>query len=414
MVCLFARLNNFFTHVHPSIPLFRKGKLLWRYESGTLSSNLLLTILVVTAKILGPPKFLSYYSLENNVKHLLDAKLLDNEGPSKRPSLDSFRQACLLTFYAFHQHPGEEAWTRIGQLARKAYQYELHQIDNRYQCSVWERHSMSEDELDEWRHVWWFIYFLDSYSNITAGTPFVMENDSVTTALVTTTLTNSANSPLEPTNAIFLPTETGLLWKTTKEIIKTRGDFNFNMHIITTALLRQAGTLHRLRIQNPSSELQTRLTALADHLSAVRLALPTRYLNPGRDALTDESGSDHHARIISVLHIHAASILVCLPSGKNRSEAEWLHDWHQTLEYCQDITSIVKQWDGQYCPSVDPAICLIIFGALMLLHLHCCLDSTPDLQMRLAVYRDMLLLFVEQFASVWSLPKFLISKSSGL
>jgi hypothetical protein len=72
----------------------------------------------------------------------------------------------------------------IGQLTRKAYQCGLHQIDNSDRFSAFERDSMSKDELDEWRRVWWFIYCLDSYSNITAATPFVVENDSVKTALV--------------------------------------------------------------------------------------------------------------------------------------------------------------------------------------------------------------------------------------
>lgn len=406
-----TRLSNFFTHVHPSIPLFRQETLLRRYESGTLSRSLLLTIFVVSAKILGPPKFWTNDSLEASVRRLLEAKLIDKENTTKRISLDNFRQACLLAFYAFHQYPGDKAWTRIGQLTRKAYQCGLHQIDNSDRFSAFERDSISKDELDEWRRVWWFIYCLDSYSNITAATPFVVENDSVKTALVITSLSNSAGSPMELTKTIFLPTETSMLWKTTKEVIDARGDFAFNIHIVTTTLLRQAATVNRLRMQNPSSQLQTRLMALRDHLSAVRLALPVRYLNPGRNALIDESGSEHHTRLISVLHLHAAGILLCLPSERNRNVPEWLNSWQQTLEYCQDITSIVKQWDSQYFPSVDPAVCFVISGTLIILHLHCCVNSAPDLQMRLVTYKDVLLLFLEQFASVWSLPRFLISKS---
>ena len=378
-----------------------------------MSRSMLLTIFVVSAKILGPPKFWSNPSLDNNMRHLLEAKLIERENPTKRPSLDNFCQECLLAFYAFHQYPGNEAWTRIGQLTRKAYQCGLHQIDNRDQWSAFEHYSMSGDELDEWRRVWWFIYCLDSYSNVTAATPFVVENDSVKTALVTPSLSNSVENPLEPTHAIFLPIETGLLWKTTKEVINTRGGFSFNMHIITTTLLRAAASIHRLRMQNPSSQLQTRLMALRDHLSAVRLALPARYLNPGRNALIDESGSEHHARLISVIHLHAASTLLCLPLGWKTNGPEWLDGWQQSLEYCQDITSVVRQWDGQFFPSVDPAVCFIIVTVLMLLHLHCCLDPSPDLQIRLLTYKDVLLLFLEQFASVWSLPRFLISKSSS-
>jgi hypothetical protein len=72
-----------------------------------------------------------------------------------------FITQALLAFYSFHQYPGNEAWTRIGQLTRKAYQCGLHQIDNSDRFSAFERDSMTKDELDEWRRVWWFIYCLD-------------------------------------------------------------------------------------------------------------------------------------------------------------------------------------------------------------------------------------------------------------
>lgn len=404
------RIHNFFRHIHPSIPLFQKEKFLKKYDYGALSRDLLLTIFVISAKIIGPPSFWGDSSLEDCVKHLMDTSVIDDENPSKRLSLDNFRQACLLAFYSFHQYPRESAWMRIGQLTRKAYQCGLHQLDNREQFPIFDHNPVSDGEVEEWRYVWWCIYCLDSYSNITAATPFVVEVESIKTALVTSSL--AADHPSDQKSAIFLPAEMDLLWKTIKEISTHEGDFNFNMHIVTTTILREAATIHRLRIQNPSERLQARRAALEDNLSAVRLALPARYLNGARNILINESSSEHHARLICVLHLHAARILVSIPLNPQADETDWLYRWQQCLEYCEDIVSIVKQWDSQFSSTVDPAVCFIILIALLLLHIHCVsgLNSQPDFEARLVAYKDMLLLFLQHFASAWSLPRFLLSK----
>lgn len=407
------RLRNFHAHIHPSIPLFPKGKLFQQYEYGAISRNLLLTIFVVTAKILGPPSFWSDSNVEDCVRYLLQTNVIDKDSPSTRLSLDDFRQACLLAFYAFHQYPGERAWMRIGHLTRRAYQCGLHQIDNRDRCLAFDHNNpMSDEQAEEWRYVWWCIYCLDSYSNITAATPFVVEIESVKTALVTTSFADPADNRPDLTSPKFLPAETSLLWATTRDITSKRGDFGFNVHIVTTTLLREAATIYRLRTQNPSERLQARQAALEDHLSAVRLALPARYLSGARNTLIDESSSEHHARLICVLHLHAARVLICLPLDPQRNETEWLDRWHRNLEYCQDIVAIVRQWDGQFCSTVDPAVCFIILGTLLFLHLHGISgsNSQPELQARLATYKDMLLLFLHQFASTWNLVRFLISK----
>src|ERR1700722_10776168 len=406
------RLRNFDTHIHPSIPLFPKGKVFSQYHHVAISRNLLLTIFVVTAKILGPPSFWSDSNVEDCVRYLLQTNVIDKDSPSTRLSLDDFRQACLLAFYAFHQYPGERAWMRIGHLTRRAYQCGLHQIDNRDRCLAFDHNPVSDEQAEERRYVWWCIYCLDSNSNITAATPFVVEIESVKTALGTTSFADPADNRPTLTSPKFLPAETSLLWVTTRDITSKRGDFCFNVHIVTTTLLREAATIYRLRTQNPAERLQARQAALEDHLSAVRLALPARYLSGARNALIDESSSEHHARLICVLHLHAARVLICLPLDPQRNETEWLDRWHRNLEYCQDIVAIVRQWDGQFCSTVDPAVCFIILGALLLLHLHGISgsNSQPELQARLATYKDMLLLFLHQFASTWNLVRFLISK----
>jgi hypothetical protein len=129
----------------------------------------------------------------------------------------------------------------------------------------------------------------------------------------------------------------------------------------------------------------------------------------------DELSSEHHARLICVLHLHIARILVSLPLDPQRSESDLLYRCQQSLEYFQDIAAVVRQWNGQFCSTVDPAVCFIVQAALMFLHLHSIYgsNSQPELQARLAMYMDMLLLFLQQFACTWYLPRFLISKNSS-
>ncbi len=328
-------------------------------------------------------------------------------------SLDNFQQACLLAFYEFHQYPGQNAWLRIGQLTRKAYQCGLHQLDNRDQCPLFDTNPISDDEIEEWRSLWWCIYCLDSYCNITAATPFVVELDSVKTGLVQNS--QPADRQFASEAAIFLPAETDLLWKTSRDITSRGGDFNFNIHIVTTTILRGAARLSRLWKQNPSERLRSRFDALEHDLSAVRLSLPPRYFNLARNVLLDESSSEHHARLVSILHLHASRVLLSFPVHLQGNESEWLDRWRRTLEYCEDIVLVVREWNAQQSLSVDPAVCFIISGALMIIHLHSqdVENFAPELQARLQTYKDLLLLFLEQFATIWHLPRFLISKRSA-
>lgn len=409
-----GRLDDFFTYIQPSIPLFQKEPFLRRYVQGTVNCELLLTLLGITAQIQGFVTIWANPALNSCVEYLLSNKFVEEEILENPPSLEKFQKECLLAFYEFHQYPGKKSWQRISGITRKAYQYGLDQIDSRDHCSLYDHNPMTAGETEEWRRLWWCIYCLDSYCNITAATPFVIELDSVRTALVETL--GAADTVTGGAGAIFLPAETELLWKTTKEIIARPGDANPNLHLVTTTLLREAGTLLRLWKQNPSARLKARFPILEDHLSTVRLALPTRYLDVARKVVVNESSAEHHARLICILHLHAAHLLVSLPIRELVDDPEWLLRWQSNLAHCEEVVAVIRQWKAQLCVSVDPAICSIVSGALMLLHLHCKdgANSGPELQARLLTQKDLLVLFLEQFASIWQLPRFLIGKSFSM
>ncbi|SCO88879.1 uncharacterized protein FRV6_13007 [Fusarium oxysporum] len=394
-----ARLNNFFYHIHPSIPLFREDKFFRQFESGAVTKDLLLVILALTVKILGQRQLSGGLHLEERLRHLRERNDLDLGTSRSRWSLDDFRKACLLAYYEFHEHPGEKAWLKIGHLTRKAYYCGLHQLDKRDRCDE------NDDDKDEWRYVWWCIFCLDSYSNITASSPFVVHVESIRTSLITNPGRERGRKPL-----IFLPDQPEMLWQTVEAVASHGHNVNFNLHIVTTAILREATTLYRLLWQNPSDRLRDRLATLENHFAEIRLVLPPRYLNIARDALHEESHRAYHTRLICVLHLHISRLIICLPLHSEESEEKRKIMWYKTLEHCQDLVAVVRQWDNQHSPSVDPAVCFIVYTALIVLHLHYKSMSSPapDFLAKVKAQENILRLFLEQFATLWYLPRLLI------
>lgn len=365
---------------------------------------------VISAKATGTPGFWSPGSLERYMKHVLETNITEDT-PSPWLSLDNFRQATLLAFYEFHQQPGEKAVMKIGRLTQKAYQCGLHQLDNPEQCPLLQRKAMSEDEVEEWRYIWWCIYCLDSCANIMASAPFLVENESIRTALVTNSLPGSEYSPLQPATTFFLPAETSQLAQTIKAVMENPGDYNYNIRIVGTAILREAAKLRRLQVQNPSEGLRARIAALESHLSSMRNALPARFMNGARHVMANESSSDHFARLVSVLIVQFARVIVTLPSGAQGDESEWVYRWNRTIEYSEDIVSILSQWNEQSSSPIDPLVCIIVSGVLMILHLHSCSRPTdPAMHGRLALHKHALQTLLLRSTSTWQLSRCLLCK----
>ncbi|RHZ50509.1 transcription factor domain-containing protein [Aspergillus thermomutatus] len=400
-------VHDFFDFVHYSIPLFRKEDFLEQYEHGTINHSLLLTVLAVTAKSLGLPHGWQVANIDDCLQELLKNDPL--EGPTQPALLlDAFRQNCLLAFYRFHQGHGGDAWDYISRLSRKALRLGLHQLDSTDRYNSVGDALASPANLEEWRYVWWCIYCLDSYSNITAATPFVVEKESIRTALVATSLQGSGDNRVGSHGGKFLPPDTRDLWRISAEM----GDLNiqascFNMHIVTTTLLREAAAIYRLRRQNPSEGLRERRSQFGDHLSAVVLSLPPQFLREARNAFANESSVDHHARLVCLLHLHTARLLNAITFDPS-DDSMWTTSWQRSLAHSEDIVAVIREWDSRYCSTVDPAICLIVFSTLILLYLHEMHEATPKmpaLSERLQAERNILLLFLEQFARIWALPR---------
>ncbi|KAI1149186.1 hypothetical protein F4825DRAFT_431466 [Nemania diffusa] len=400
-------LVHFFNEVHPAIPLFRSGHFIQKYDNDLADRNLLVTMVTVAAKILGPISFWRAEDVELCMRFLLETMSPETASPDAHYSLDSFRMECLLAYYEFHQFPGSNSWMRISRIARKAYRVGINQIDNPELCSAFDYATATEDDIEDWRYLFWCIYCLDSYSNISVGTPFVVELESINTAL-TRTPHDQAHTPSASTCKIFLPDDVEEIWKTAKEVISNGTMVNYNLHMITTTTLRQAGYIMRLR--SMGKLLPTKVTTLKGALAALRLSLPSRYLNPARNVLGGESCIDHHIRLTNILHLHMANLIISVPPRLDENEAEFVQSWLESLGPCQSIVSVVEQWDNQHSPRIDPAICFIVFSALCFLELHRRSATGPSAPIVASLNQGqhLLLLFLEQFSSMWALPRFLI------
>ncbi|KAI8945219.1 hypothetical protein F4801DRAFT_569148 [Xylaria longipes] len=400
-------LVHFFNEVHPAIPLFRVGHFLKEYDDGFADRNLLVAIVTVAAKVLSPINFWNLEDVELCMKFLLETMSPETASSGTHNLLDSFRLECLLAYYEFHQSPGSSSWMRISRLARRAYTVGVNQIDNPELCSAFDSNAVTEDDIEDWRYLFWCIYCLDSYSNITVGTPFVVELESINTALARKPH-DQVHSLSTSISKVFLPDDIEDIWETAKAVVSNGIMVNYNIHMVTTTTLRQAGYIMRLRTEG--KRLHTKVAALKGAIAALRLSLPSRYLNPARNVLSGESCIEHHLRLTNILHLCMATLIIAIPPRLDGDEAEFMQSWLESLGLCQDIVSVVEQWDNQHSPRIDPAICFIVFSALCFLELHRLSTADPAATLVSNIKRGqhLLMLFLEQFSSMWAVPRFLI------
>ncbi|KAF2269841.1 hypothetical protein CC78DRAFT_574715 [Lojkania enalia] len=401
-------IETFFDTVHTAIPILSKERFLHQHRSLLVGQNLILAIITITAKLTEYTFSTEGFDTDAQINSLLSAETLEGDMLGQTPSLDQFRVSCLLAFYEFHQFPGHRAWTRIGDLTRMAYRVGLDRIETlRARYLDWG--SANEADIQEWRLVWWCVYRLDSYSNISSGTPYLVEQETICTALIRDNLNAVPDFP-GSSDQLCLPSQPSDLWKILPSLVSNPETSLYNIHIVTIAALRQAGTATRLRfLQSPEKTIAS-LSNLERSLSALRLALPSNHLNPNRNAFLNETGSAHHERLVTVLHLLMArlltSILMCFRPG----EDGWLTGWQQALESCQNIASIAEQWNGSFSVQVDPAIAFVLFTALIFLHIHKRLGMGPSTAAQSSIEHceTILLLQLEQFGRIWTLPRLLI------
>ncbi|KAB5554727.1 hypothetical protein GE09DRAFT_1122170 [Coniochaeta sp. 2T2.1] len=402
-------LERYFEDIHDAISITHKARFYASLELSRISRDLTVSLILVTAKLTNFSFVSDNINIDAHIDELLSLRSFEEDMLGESLSLDQLRKACLLAFYEFHQFPGRSAWIRIGKITRVAYWMGLDRLDDsRITSSLAEK-----GDIEDWRLVWWCVYLLDSYTNLSAGTPYLVDEGLVTTALVQEQQSGSISGNV-PTDGekLFLPSEPDRLHKLALTAVCHSPQIPiFNLHIITTTAMRQAGRLLLLYTRRPRADITSSIYDIERNLSSLRLALPTNYLNPMRNSFADETRYEHHGRLVTLLHLSMIRLLVSFLRCASQDEGdEWLLSSQQNLETCQDIASISEQWHSTSVLSVDPAISLIIFTALVFLDVQAksAVINAGQFQSKVDYCENVLLLHLEQFAKVWTIPRLLI------
>ncbi|KAJ5535567.1 hypothetical protein N7513_008753 [Penicillium frequentans] len=211
-------------------------------------------------------------NLDARLDSLLSSSLLEDDLAGDAPSLDQFRKAYILAFYEFHQFPGHHSWLRIGRVTRMVYRIGLDRLDHiRLLYPDWSM--VSDEDIQEWRALWWCIYRLDTYSNLASGTPYQID-DTVINTFFTFSETKSGSQ------GISLPPNSDGLSELLPAITSDPGALLDNIHNVTIATMRQAGIVLRMHMLRWRAGILAQLAKVERQLTTLRVALPPRLAQP--------------------------------------------------------------------------------------------------------------------------------------
>lgn len=400
-------LDQFKNTLHHAIPLFSRPE-----QIGELQDReLIYAINIITAKITDFTFSLaSREDLDAHLELLLSTTALQ-DSLDDSPSLDQFRRACILCFYEFHQFPGRQAWTGVAKLVQVAYWMELHRFDSPKPVFA-DRVNIGRVYSDDWRLVWWCIYRLDSYSNLTTGNPCMIEDETIQVMLP------QDQTPVLPDDAsgLFLSPFITTPWALVPFAqLCSESTMLAHLHLITVSIMRQTGRCLRkcllLGLTWRQEIAGTAVSTIEHQLSALRLALPTSYLSTARKVLQGETQLSHHQRLVTILHMHLARLLLSAAKSviEPTTSQAWAETWQQIVETSLDIASVSANWDSAYSVQVDPAICFILFTALVFIYLQKKSEFFVTSQLTsLERCETVLQLHLEQFARTWTHAQLLL------
>ncbi|KAF7189663.1 Citrinin biosynthesis transcriptional activator mrl3 [Pseudocercospora fuligena] len=396
--------RTFFDLVHPSIPLFDQDIALRQIANGTMNralSSVMAAIALATAPYGNEAHAQTARTyldeLLTTCKHL-ESELQSNIG------VEALQKSCLLAYYSFHQAPGQQAWMRIGMVARKAYAMGLHQLDFALLDSKSPAALQTSEHNDDLRRLWWVVFCLDSYTNITAGTPFIVEIESIATAL----LLHSSNTQ----GPIFLATDVKEVWETAQELWSRADIDHFALHVVVTVLMKESCKLFRMQIQRPDKRRRARVAAMRDHFATTRFALPAYYLQTTRVAFGAESPSAYIARLTNIVIFSAAQMILELAEAVDPTRVADQEPWSRAVEHCGTIVEVIKSWSVDSMTRVDPAMCFLIAISLSVLHVYSLCETSLTIESReqLERHEQILILFLQQFSAHWYTPRFLLGQ----
>jgi hypothetical protein len=306
----------------------------------------------------------------------------------------------------------------------------------------------SDDELADWRLVWWCVYRLDSYTNFAAGTPYLIDETLICTAVRSDGMLMLPNDPDDLPALIerLFPDDGDNNDKDDDDDDdddhdevegEDRGEMSlFAVHHVSVACLRSIGRVIRCEVVKagvapsaftpaPTPQQATVVFQARDlkrRLLRMRQALPPDFFDPVRHE--DESPATHRERLVINFQLHICRLLILIVGCAKWTGEEWRTGWRQVLETCRELAAVAEQWTaggsgagagaGNFLGS-DPAVALIMFMTLVFLDLQkktsaSFASALEERGFRKSVERceEVVLELMEGFASVWALPRLLI------
>lgn len=369
-------------------------------------------MVIITAKLISFAPEGS--DLDTRIDHLLSSNHLELDIMGDSPTLDQMRKAYILAFYEFHQFPGDQSWMRIGRLTRIAYRIGIDKLE-RLPTFYPDWAAISKAEMQEWRLLWWCIFKVDSYTNLAAGTPYLIDKDFINTALVRSQSDTSIPGEVsDHFDAVYLPTSSQGLWKVIPAIYSDPDTFLANIFIVTVAAMRDIALVGRMyHLREHKDTVEEAFKEAGRQLSALKLALPFGWLNPDRNVLAGESQSYHHARLATIFQLSFAQMFLGVLDCRGEEGDEWTRNWQKVLENCQSIARAAAQWDSSFCVRKDPALSFTLLTALVFLEVQKKTNfgsATVDREASIQHDQTTIRLLLEQFAKIWTLPRLIICK----
>jgi hypothetical protein len=405
-------ISLYFLHIQPMFPMFRKPTFEQGFRDSRIPESLLSAMFAVSARFVPEADMIQHFGQVSTpwekfaeVSHRQSRDQHNGNGPI---CLDDIKTAALLAIYEYTTYPGRKAWMYVGNVTRLALCARLHQIDSQRVLT-----SLSNTEREEWRFVWWVIWKLDSTINVAAFSPFGIDCQSIGTAMVSTTVADFTNGIVNPSTNTLLETDPVKSWKSIRETLAIDPGDGFNVHLVTTMLLRAVSQCQQRLDANCTNEEIQRLMALRNTFSCMRLALPGCYFDGSKGP--GEGFYAHRHRLETIVMFYTAQLIINEPvkSPGAAGESVSINSWRDSITCAEDLASVFHHWKAEYFAVADPIMSCAIYHAycaLTIYKMSIASENNGDLgvvETRIQNALDLLSISLDNFARWWEMARIL-------
>ena len=389
-----TRIDLYFTHIQPSIPLFRKPVFYKQYFAGDLPRGLLLAMVAASVRFSTKASTLLFFKMD--LRHAGDA--LASEAYRDRSEwlhgtttslTHNIKKEIILVFHALASTPCLDIARRVGNLVRLGYAYGLHQVDSPTQCLLCSS-STTSSEKEELRFIWWCIFFLDSVCCMATGMPQSVERNNTRTALISSNAEQFTSGNIPDSNMFCLEPDVKKICLFAREMRNQSSSQPFNTSLLVSSFIQEIYSTHRLARESLDlSNIESHLITLRVSLASIKksiLTLPTT-ISPSTPTPPITLGCSQQSRIQLQLFLYLSDILLHLPIGLHHHHTKPgisipYHDWDECRRSIEDFLGVIRQWNSLYFLSVSPFISFAVWTVSALLLLQEKVNPPPKSSLR--------------------------------